>query len=95
MNNIIDMFQGELREYKSRKLFGIFLLGKRVRMKSGSYTWQDYNDAKKALYYLVRTIKGYQYYLDRYLITEEQMKDLSVNKLLSDGIFEIKEVGNT
>mgnify|MGYP007009266537 CR=1 FL=1 len=40
MNNIVDMLQGELREYKSRKLFGIFLLGKRVSMKSGSYTWQ-------------------------------------------------------
>lgn len=46
MNNIIKFLQDDLPEYKSEKLFGIFILGKRVQMYSGVVNWTSYNAVK-------------------------------------------------
>lgn len=98
MNNIINFLQTELTEYKSIKLYGIFLNSKRIRSFTGKYSWESYSNAKKALHFMInyyKTINWDSGYYQKYNISTEEMEDLSVNKLLSDGIFEIKEVGNT
>ena len=98
MNNIIKFLQDDLPEYKSEKLFGIFILGKRVQMYSGAINWTSYNNAKKALYYMVRLFKRRNFnspYYSKFNVSQEEVEELSVDKLLSDGIIEIREVGNS
>lgn len=98
MNNIIRYLEDNLQEYKSEKLFGIFLNGRRVRSFTGKYSWEGYNSAKKALHYMINYYKRINWnsdYYQKYNITKEETQEIAVDKLLSDGIIEIREVGNT
>lgn len=98
MNNIIKFLESQLPKYTSHELYGIFFNGKRISSFTDKKVWTSHSNAKKALHYILNYFKIIDFengYYTKYGLTNEEFRSLTVDKLLKDGIFEIKEVENT
>lgn len=85
-------------EYTPEKIYGVFLLGKRVSINYGKSFWFSEKAAKTALSHHISRLKRWNIYRDLIDIIKYhnlELKDFDRDLLVKNNIFEIKEVGHT